>query len=192
MTSSSQTIPTGDRNDEIQIYDLHKSFGDVEVLKGISLTVHSGEVVCVIGPSGSGKSTLIRCINRLETIDAGTIRFEGTPLPAEGATGSLPLPRAFSSARRCSLLRSEPTSSLRSALAGAAAASTLTGVAPASAATGVVPASAVPRTHSTGGFGSSATSASATENHFGDIVLSTPFSPGPTMGQFSLAAASPG
>ena len=69
----SQTIPTGNRADEIQIYDLHKSFGDLEVLKGISLTVHQGEVVCVIGPSGSGKSTLLRCVNVLEQPTSGRI-----------------------------------------------------------------------------------------------------------------------
>ena len=76
MATPAQTpekIPTGDRRDEIQIYDLHKSFGDVEVLKGISLTVHTGEVVCVIGPSGSGKSTLLRCVNLLEQPTAGRI-----------------------------------------------------------------------------------------------------------------------
>ncbi len=68
-----QMIPTGSREDEIQIYDLHKSFGAVEVLKGISLTVHRGEVVCVIGPSGSGKSTLLRCVNLLEAPTKGRI-----------------------------------------------------------------------------------------------------------------------
>ncbi len=73
MTTTPAPIPTGDRRDEIQIYDLHKSFGDVEVLKGISLTVHSGEVVCVIGPSGSGKSTLLRCVNMLEQPTSGRI-----------------------------------------------------------------------------------------------------------------------
>jgi polar amino acid transport system ATP-binding protein len=68
-----QTIPTGVREDEIQIYDLHKSFGPVEVLKGISTIIHRGEVVCVIGPSGSGKSTLLRCVNLLEQPTAGRI-----------------------------------------------------------------------------------------------------------------------
>ena len=73
MTTTPAPIPTGDRRDEIQIYDLHKSFGDVEVLKGISLTVHTGEVVCVIGPSGSGKSTLLRCVNLLEEPTSGRV-----------------------------------------------------------------------------------------------------------------------
>ena len=59
------------------ITDLHKSYGDVEVLKGISLTVNPGEVVCLIGPSGSGKSTLLRCINLLETPNQGTITVAG-------------------------------------------------------------------------------------------------------------------
>ena len=73
QTSTASRIPTGRREDEIQVYDLHKSFGEREVLKGISLTVHQGEVVCVIGPSGSGKSTLLRCVNLLETPTGGRI-----------------------------------------------------------------------------------------------------------------------
>ena len=68
----------------VRIADVHKSFGTFEVLKGISFDVRKGEVVCIIGPSGSGKSTLIRCINRLETIESGTITLDGQPLPAEG------------------------------------------------------------------------------------------------------------
>ena len=66
-------IPSGNREDEIQIYDLHKSFGDLEVLTGITTTIHRGEVVCVIGPSGSGKSTLLRCVNLLEQPTKGRI-----------------------------------------------------------------------------------------------------------------------
>lgn len=61
----------------ISITDVHKSFGDLEVLKGISLDVKQGEVICIIGPSGSGKSTLIRCINALNTINSGSIMVEG-------------------------------------------------------------------------------------------------------------------
>ncbi len=61
----------------IQIRDLHKHFGDLEVLKGIDFQVTFGEVVCVIGPSGSGKSTLLRCVNRLEEPTSGTILIEG-------------------------------------------------------------------------------------------------------------------
>jgi len=65
--------PSGDRADEIQIFDLHKYFGQLEVLKGITTTVRRGEVVCIIGPSGSGKSTLLRCVNLLEQPTAGQI-----------------------------------------------------------------------------------------------------------------------
>ena len=61
----------------IAIKDVHKSFGELEVLKGISLDVMQGEVICIIGPSGSGKSTLIRCINALNTINSGSIKVEG-------------------------------------------------------------------------------------------------------------------
>ena len=61
----------------IEIRDLHKYFGDLEVLKGIDFHVEEGEVVCIIGPSGSGKSTLLRCVNRLEEATSGTILIEG-------------------------------------------------------------------------------------------------------------------
>jgi polar amino acid transport system ATP-binding protein len=61
----------------IDIRDLHKYFGELEVLKGIDFQVADGEVVCVIGPSGSGKSTLLRCVNRLEDPTSGTILIEG-------------------------------------------------------------------------------------------------------------------
>ena len=57
----------------IEIRDLHKSFGELDVLKGIDFSVAQGEVVCVIGPSGSGKSTLLRCINRLEEPSSGQV-----------------------------------------------------------------------------------------------------------------------
>ncbi len=63
---------------------VNKHFGELHVLKDIDLVVGKGEVVVVIGPSGSGKSTLCRAINRLETIDNGTIRLDGVDLPAEG------------------------------------------------------------------------------------------------------------
>ena len=59
----------------VDIRALHKSFGDHEVLKGIDLQVHPGEVVCIIGPSGSGKSTLLRCVNLLEQPSSGVIRI---------------------------------------------------------------------------------------------------------------------
>ncbi len=64
----------------IQVNQLHKSFGDNEVLTGIDFHVDQGEVVCVIGPSGSGKSTLLRCVNRLEEPTKGTIVVEGVDI----------------------------------------------------------------------------------------------------------------
>ncbi|NLY78837.1 MAG: amino acid ABC transporter ATP-binding protein [Lysinibacillus sp.] len=64
----------------IRIENLHKSYGDLEVLKGIDYEIHEKEVVCVIGPSGSGKSTFLRCINLLEEITDGAIYIEGTKI----------------------------------------------------------------------------------------------------------------
>jgi len=61
----------------LQVTDLHKSFGSLEVLKGISLTAREGDVISVIGSSGSGKSTFLRCINLLETPDSGEVRVSG-------------------------------------------------------------------------------------------------------------------
>ena len=61
----------------ISLKAVHKSFGDLEVLKGVSIDVMKGEVICIIGPSGSGKSTLIRCINALNDIQSGSITVEG-------------------------------------------------------------------------------------------------------------------
>ena len=61
----------------VSLKDVHKSFGTLEVLKGISFDVMKGEVICIIGPSGSGKSTLIRCINALNSIDSGSIKVLG-------------------------------------------------------------------------------------------------------------------
>ncbi|MEU9837492.1 amino acid ABC transporter ATP-binding protein [Streptosporangium sp. NPDC048047] len=61
----------------VRIRSVRKCFGSVEVLRGISLDVPEGGVVCVVGPSGSGKSTLLRCVNRLETIDSGRIWVDG-------------------------------------------------------------------------------------------------------------------
>jgi polar amino acid transport system ATP-binding protein len=61
----------------IRCRDVHKSFGQLEVLKGISMELMKGDVVCVIGPSGSGKSTFIRCINALTPMDSGSIQVEG-------------------------------------------------------------------------------------------------------------------
>jgi polar amino acid transport system ATP-binding protein len=66
----------------IEIRDLHKRFGTLEVLKGIDTKVDKGEVVCLIGASGSGKSTLLRCINGLETYEGGEVLFSGTRVDA--------------------------------------------------------------------------------------------------------------
>ena len=61
----------------IELKDIHKSFGSNHVIRGFSATVSKGEIVCIIGPSGSGKSTVLRCINRLEGYDAGSITVDG-------------------------------------------------------------------------------------------------------------------
>jgi polar amino acid transport system ATP-binding protein len=86
----------------IRIEGLRKSFGALEVLKGIDLVVARGEVVCLIGPSGSGKSTLLRCINFLEEPSAGLVHVDGQPIgyqvDAEGR-------RVRESARRINELR---------------------------------------------------------------------------------------
>ena len=68
----------------VSIRDLHKSFGDNVVLRGIDLDVHRGEVVVVLGPSGSGKSTILRCVNLLETPTSGSIVFEGVDITGRG------------------------------------------------------------------------------------------------------------
>ena len=71
----------------IRALDLHKHFGPVEVLKGVSLEVGKGEVIAIIGPSGSGKSTFLRCLIHLETIHRGMIEIEGETLVATDADG---------------------------------------------------------------------------------------------------------
>ncbi len=76
--------PSADDEPLVVIDQVNKHFGQLHVLKDISTTIGRGEVVVVIGPSGSGKSTLCRAINRLETIDSGTISIDGQALPAEG------------------------------------------------------------------------------------------------------------
>ena len=75
-TINTSTPVEGAEQPIVRIQDLHKSFGGTEVLKGIDLDVHRGEVVVVLGPSGSGKSTMLRCINRLEEPTSGHIWFE--------------------------------------------------------------------------------------------------------------------
>ncbi|MFD3682404.1 amino acid ABC transporter ATP-binding protein [Streptomyces sp. NPDC058613] len=74
----------GAADDLVVLSNVNKHFGALHVLQDIDLSIARGEVVVVIGPSGSGKSTLCRTINRLETIDSGTITLDGNPLPAEG------------------------------------------------------------------------------------------------------------
>lgn len=81
MSMSEQAHSAAEEYSGVVIEDLHKSFGDNEVLKGISVSVAPGEVVCLIGASGSGKSTLLRCVNRLEDPNSGRIavgQFEAT------------------------------------------------------------------------------------------------------------------
>jgi ABC-type polar amino acid transport system ATPase subunit len=67
-------------SDMIVIQDLHKYFGHIEAVKGVSLTVKKGEVVIIVGPSGSGKSTVLRCINHLELPTSGTVTIDGVNL----------------------------------------------------------------------------------------------------------------
>jgi polar amino acid transport system ATP-binding protein len=69
--------PAAGAHRAIEINDLHKYFGELEVLRGIDFAVDRGEVVCIIGPSGSGKSTLLRCVNRLEDPTKGSILIDG-------------------------------------------------------------------------------------------------------------------
>lgn len=71
----------------LQAQNIYKRFGHLEVLKGVSLQVEKGEVIAIIGPSGSGKSTFLRCLNRLETIDRGTIEIEGEIMAKNGPDG---------------------------------------------------------------------------------------------------------
>ena len=73
-------INTTDRNVVVKVVDLHKTFGTLEVLKGISLDVHEGDVLTLLGASGSGKTTLLRCINYLEQPTSGETYIDGRPL----------------------------------------------------------------------------------------------------------------
>jgi polar amino acid transport system ATP-binding protein len=70
-------VMTTNGNAMVKAEEVHKSFGRLEVLKGVSMQVQPGEVVCMIGPSGSGKSTFLRCINHLDKIDAGRLWVDG-------------------------------------------------------------------------------------------------------------------
>lgn len=82
MDNNTQHAPLKSSEVVVSIKNLHKSFGDLDVLKGVDLDVHRGEVVVILGPSGSGKSTLLRCVNLLETPTSGQIIFEGQDITA--------------------------------------------------------------------------------------------------------------
>jgi polar amino acid transport system ATP-binding protein len=84
MSVSMSAVAPGAAAPALRIEGLHKSFDDLEVLRGIDLELAEHEVVCLIGSSGSGKSTLLRCINLLEPIDAGRIVIEGDEITARG------------------------------------------------------------------------------------------------------------
>ena len=80
MLDDGMTGGTGTDDVMIEVTDLRKSYGNVEVIKGVDLTVHRGEVICIIGPSGAGKSTLLRCLNGLEHATSGRIVVNGHDL----------------------------------------------------------------------------------------------------------------
>ncbi|WP_377274058.1 amino acid ABC transporter ATP-binding protein [Peterkaempfera sp. SMS 1(5)a] len=82
--ATTDTDTTAGTDDLVVLKGVNKHFGALHVLQDIDLEIARGEVVVVIGPSGSGKSTLCRTINRLETVDSGSITVDGRPLPAEG------------------------------------------------------------------------------------------------------------
>jgi polar amino acid transport system ATP-binding protein len=87
------TRSLADRGTVLKVRDIRRAFGPVKALDGVSLDVHEGEVVVVIGPSGSGKSTLVRCIHQLEVIDDGSMYLDGELLGYEMKRGHLrPLP----------------------------------------------------------------------------------------------------
>jgi ABC-type polar amino acid transport system ATPase subunit len=87
----------------IKLENITKSFGELEVLHGITLEIDKGEVVCVIGPSGSGKSTMLRCINHLEAIDGGSIFIDGKPVYRYEVKGRT----VIDSPRRIAAIRAE-------------------------------------------------------------------------------------
>lgn len=84
----------------IRVAEVHKRFGPLEVLRGVSFDVHRGNVVSVIGASGSGKSTLLRCVNYLERPNAGEIYLEGEPLGSRLDTSGRRRPRSLAEINR--------------------------------------------------------------------------------------------
>src|SRR5215217_3561026 len=84
MVSMALSAAVAEKWPVVSIRDLHKSFGSLEVLKGISFSAREGEVVSLIGSSGSGKSTLLRCINMLEVPDAGDVLIDGEAIKLRG------------------------------------------------------------------------------------------------------------
>jgi polar amino acid transport system ATP-binding protein len=77
MTAPTETLAAPGNRAMVEAHNVHKSFGRLEVLKGVDLQVRPGEVTCLLGPSGSGKSTLLRCINHLEKLDSGRLYVDG-------------------------------------------------------------------------------------------------------------------
>ena len=121
MTATAPLDRQAGASPAVRIIDVHKSFGAVEVLKGVSFDVAPGEAVCIIGPSGSGKSTLLRCINGLVAVDRGevfvgahavhTLRTDAQkakPVIVEGF--SAPMRRWSRCARTCRSCSSNTTS----------------------------------------------------------------------------------
>jgi len=88
------TVRMSQPREALVVEGLHKRFGDLEVLKGISMTAHEHDVVSILGSSGSGKSTLLRCINLLETPDAGDVSVQGELIRMRRATGRAPVPES--------------------------------------------------------------------------------------------------
>jgi len=84
-TTAESAAPAATTEPVVRLEGVHKSFGDNEVLRGIDLEVHAGEVLTIVGPSGSGKSTLLRCVNLLEPLNAGRIFLEGEEITRKGA-----------------------------------------------------------------------------------------------------------
>nr|WP_314733282.1 ATP-binding cassette domain-containing protein [Afifella sp. JA880] len=93
--SGTTAAPSAERAEVVRVENLHKSFGSLEVLKGISFTAHEGDVIAIIGGSGSGKSTLLRCINMLEHPTAGSVSVHGETIAmkSNGDGGLMPADR---------------------------------------------------------------------------------------------------